>query len=107
MNKTVWILGLSVGLALTACGHVAADKTTDNNTDLKACLTGEALAAVQDGSAFAAPMRTTAKKVATACLNKMMTPAEQTPAVISETQSQARTVLTQLMSAAQAAGQAK
>lgn len=106
MNKTIWILGLGVGLALTACGHVAADKATDK-TDLKACLTSEALAAVQDGSAFAAPMRTTAKKVATACLNKMMTPAEQTPAVVSETQSQARTVLTQLMSAAQAAGQAK
>ncbi len=106
MNKTIWILGLGVGLALTACGHVAADKATDK-TDLKACLTSEALVAVQDGSAFATPMRTTAKKVATACLNKMMTPAEQTPAVVSETQSQARTVLTQLMSAAQAAGQAK
>lgn len=44
--------------------------------DMQSCLTEKAMASIQDGSALASPMRTTVKKMLSACL----APEEQTPA---------------------------
>ena len=58
-------------------------------SDMQSCLTEKAMAYVQDGSALASPMRTTVKKMLSACL----APEEQTPA----TTQLAQGILTALM----------
>ncbi|MBQ7412994.1 MAG: hypothetical protein IJV07_01805 [Alphaproteobacteria bacterium] len=63
MKKYLY-LGL-MGL-LTACA--GENGLLPQKNDLKTCLTNEALARIQDGSALAAPVRTTAKKMVVACL---------------------------------------
>jgi len=62
--------------------------------DAKACLTKEAEARILDGSALAAPVKTTAKSMLDACL----TAEEQTPA----TQQMAQSILTGLIQKATA-----
>jgi len=91
---------IASGLLLAAaCTQVAEVKETAT-VDMKSCLISEAQSAIQDGSAFAAPVRTTVRKMSTACLNKVMAPQAQTPAVVSETKQEAQNILTALMSAA-------
>ena len=81
------ILCLSVCCLLAACQGGMMSLPTGEQ--LKTCLTNEALARIQDGSALAAPVRTTAKKMLNACL----LPEEQTP----ESNVLAQTILTALM----------
>ena len=82
-----------------ACTQIS-QLTETTTTDMKSCLMSEAQSAIQDGSAFAAPVRTTVRKMSTICLNKIMAPQDQTPAVVSETKQEAQNILTTLMSAA-------
>ena len=81
------ILCLSVCCLLTACQGGMMSLPTGEQ--LKTCLTNEALARIQDGSALASPVRTTAQKMLNAC----MAPEEQTP----EDKALAQSILTALM----------
>lgn len=61
-------LYLSLMGLLTACAN--GNSLLPQKNDLKTCLTNEAIARIQDGSALAAPVRTTAKKMVIACLTE-------------------------------------
>ena len=81
------ILCLSVCCLLAACQEGMLSLPTGEQ--LKTCLTNEALTRIQDGSALAAPVRTTAKKMLDACM-----PAEEQTA---EDKALAQTILTAMM----------
>lgn len=102
MKKSVLIL--TIVLMVGACAQLTPNTTTvssaDIKTQIKACLTTEAMNRIQDGSAFASPIRTTVKNMTDTCLNKLMPAAEQTPAATTETQQEAKTILTTLLNAA-------
>ena len=80
-------LCLSICCLLAACQGGMMPLPTGE--ELKTCLTNEALARIQDGSALASPIRTTAQKMLNAC----MMPQEQT----AESKALAQTILTALM----------
>ena len=65
-----YILLLSIGLLAGCAGGKSflKSETGAAAVDLKACLTQEAANRIQDGSALAAPVRTTVKKMVLACL---------------------------------------
>ena len=83
-------------IAIALAGLVAAcelpQQILSEQTDLKTCLTNEALARIQDGSALAAPVRTTAKKMVAACL-----PDTQSTEQTQSARTLAQEILTQLM----------
>ena len=72
-------------------------QVTDKKTDIKICLMREAQVCIQDGSAFATPIRTTAKKITKTCINEVIPESEQTESVSSETRQMAQVVLTTLI----------
>jgi len=84
MKKVIY---LSVCCLLTACQNGMLSLPTGE--ELRTCLTNEALVRIQDGSALASPIRTTAQKMLNAC----MLPQEQT----AESKALAQTILTALM----------
>ena len=55
-------------VALGMLASCAMTKTMSDTSDIKACLMQAAEARVADGSAFAAPVRTTVKAMLNACL---------------------------------------
>ena len=65
-----------VALLVLLTGCVDESELLKEKADLQSCLTEKAMAYVQDGSALASPMRTTVKKMLSACL----APEQQTPA---------------------------
>ena len=67
---------LCVALIGLLAGCMDKSELLKEKADLQSCLTTKAMAYVQDGSALATPMRTTVKKMLSACL----APEEQTPA---------------------------
>lgn len=84
------IICLGLALALTACeGQTFLSK----RADVQDCLMKEAQNRIVDGSAFAAPIRTTAQNMVNACL----TAEEQTPVM----QQLAQRILTNLMQEAE------
>ena len=89
--KKITILSL---LLLGACSVKVVEETQKtevavSDRDFVACLTDEATARIQDGSAQASPVRITVKKMLNACVDKQ----EQTP----EVKQQAQNILTSLM----------
>lgn len=77
-------LYLSLMGLLTAC--TGGQEVLAPESDLKTCLTNEAIARIQDGSALAAPVRTTAKKMVAACLtgSKETTETKQTATTMAQ-----------------------
>ena len=61
------ILCIAAATALTACQQTA----DTSNTSLNACLTAKAYAAVNDGSAFTADIKTTAKNISATCIKQL------------------------------------
>ena len=80
---------ICVALLGLLAGCVDGSEFFGDEADTKSCLTAQATAYIQDGSASASPMRTTVKKMMNACLM----PEEQTPA----TTQMAKSILTTLM----------
>ena len=76
MNKflCLTLIGLLAGCA-------AQQQEVKKQVDMKTCLMNEATARVQDGSALAAPIRTTAKKIVAVCLIGDETPETQQSAL--------------------------
>jgi len=67
------VISLSLFLLLGACSGASFMQKAN---DMKACLTEQAQARILDGSALAAPVKTTVQEMLNACL----TAEEQTPA---------------------------
>ena len=94
---------LSCFILLSGCSQIntqlsqLSQTQTDTKIDIKTCLLREAQSCVQDGSAFASPIRTTAKKIATTCINEVIPTSEQTENTSSETSQMAQTILTTLI----------
>lgn len=65
-----------IALCLLLAGCIDKSDLLKEKADMQSCLTEKAMAYIQDGSALASPMRTTVKKMLSACL----APEEQTPA---------------------------
>ncbi len=82
---------------LVQVSNIKTDTKIDVKTDIKTCLLREAQSCIQDGSAFASPVRTTAKKIATVCVNEVIPTSEQTENTSSETRQMAQTILTTLI----------
>ncbi len=102
MKKSLIIL--TTAFLMTACSQLTPDTMRSSvdatKTRIKACLTTEAMNAVQDGSAFASPVRTTVKKMTASCLNQLIPTEEQTPTLETETEQQAKSILTTLLNTA-------
>jgi len=71
-------------------GCVNTSTPEQKKSDMQSCLTEKATAYIQDGSAIAAPMRSTVKKMLNACV----APEVQTP----EDKQLAQSILSSLMS---------
>ncbi len=90
-------------LAVTACTQMSLPTVTskaDPVQQMKTCLTTEALAQIQSGAAFATSVRATAKTIAKTCLNQLVPAVEQTSVIQTETQQQARQIITDLLNRA-------
>lgn len=61
------MLCIAAAAALTACQNTA----NTSNSQLNACLTTKAYAAINDGSAFTTDVKTTAKTISTACIKQL------------------------------------
>ena len=80
---------VSAAILAILSGCAIQTPTVSTTADVKACLTREAQARITDGSAMAAPIRTTVGAILNACL----VPADQTP----EARQTAQAILTALM----------
>ena len=70
MKKYIFMLS---GILLAGCAgqqNFFSATSETGTADLKACLMQEATNRIQDGSALAAPVRTTVKKMVAACLTQ-------------------------------------